>query len=137
MVAYANTGNPYQQYKQQSAMTASPGELTLMLYDGILKNLKLFKMHAEAGAVMKANEVSQKAQAILAELMRSLDMRYPLSEQLLSLYDFILNDVVQANVKKDPDAVDTAISMVAELRDTWHEAMRINRQQILGRGDTI
>lgn len=126
MVAYANAGN---QYKQQSAMTASPGELTLMLYDGCIKDLKLARIQIEADDFIKSNESLQKAQAILAELMRSLDMRYDIAKQLMSLYDFILETVVWANVKKDIQKIDEALALVTDIRDTWQQAVRINRQQ--------
>ena len=132
MVAYASAGSQYDQYKRQSAMTASPGELTLMLYDGAIKNLKLFKMYNASKDFIKANEVSQKTQAIIAELMRSLDMRYEVSQQLLRLYDYILSDVVQSNIKKDDAPADTAMDMLTDLRDTWQQATRLNRQQTLG-----
>ncbi len=126
MVAYASAGD---QYKQQSAMTASPGELTLMLYDGCIKNLKLAKIHIAAKDYAKSNDTLQKAQAIIAELMRSLDVRYDIAKQLMQLYDFILSTVVQANVKKDIQKVDEALSLVEDLRETWQQVIRINRSK--------
>ena len=130
MVAYANAGN---HYRQQSAMTASPGELTLMLYDGCIKNLKLSKLHIDGKDYAKANDVLQKTQAIIAELIRSLDLRYDLAKQLHSLYDFIFDTVVQANVKKDVKLADDALGLLEELRDTWRQAVKINRQQTPGK----
>lgn len=129
MIAYANTGSQYNQYRQQSAMTASSGELTLMLYDGCIKDLKLAKMYIEEKDLHRANENSKKAQAILDELMRTLDMRYPISEQLLQIYEFILHLVVESNMKKDTKMLDSAVEMVTELRDTWQQAVRLNRQR--------
>lgn len=129
MLAYSAAGN---QYKQQSAMTASPGELTLMLFDGCIKNLKLNKIHIENKDFGGANLVSQKAQSIITELMRSLDMRYDLSKQLWQLYDFMLNQLVSSNIKKDVEAVDLVLGMVTEIRETWQQAVRLNRQQSIG-----
>jgi flagellar protein FliS len=126
MVAYANAGN---QYRQQSAMTASPGELTLMLYEGCIKNLKLSKIHVQAKDYEKSNIVLQKAQAIIAELMNTLDMRYDLSKEMVALYDYIINLLVWANVKKDIVRIDESIGLVSELRDTWQQAVLIDRQQ--------
>lgn len=129
MVAYANAGNQYNQYRQQSAMTASPGELTLMLYDGCIKDLKLSKMSIEEKDFFKANENSKKAQAILDELIRTLDMQYPISQQLLQLYDFILHLVIDSNIKKDIVPLDSALELLVELRDAWQQAVRLNRQR--------
>lgn len=129
MVAYANAGD---QYRQQSAMTASPGELTLMLFDGCIKNLKLAKIHITAKDYAKANDTLQKAQSIIIELLRSLDMRYDIAKQLSQLYDFILNTVVQANVKKDTEKTDLALGFMTDLRETWQQVVRINRAKQQG-----
>lgn len=137
MVAYANPNAGYSQYKTQSAMTASPGELTLMLYDGCIKNLKLSKMYMVEKNISRANETSIKAQAIVSELMRSLDMQYEVSEQLFSLYVFINKQIAESNMKKQPELVDAPLSLITELRDTWQQAVRINRHQIMGNGNLI
>lgn len=137
MVAYTTQNSQYNQYKQQSAMTAAPGELTLMLYEGCVKDLKLAKIKIEEKDFVKANEYSQKAQAILFELMRTLDTRYEVGKQLLSLYEFILDLVVQSNVKKDTVRLDQALEFVTEIRDTWKQAVKLNRQQVFGKGNTV
>lgn len=137
MVAYSTPGNQYNLYKQQSAMTASPGELTLMLYDGCIKALKLARTYIEEKDFVKSNEASQKAQAIIAELMRTLDTRYEVGKQLLALYDFVLNLIVSSNIKKNAGMVDQALEFVTGLRDTWQQAVRINRQQVFGKGSSV
>ncbi len=137
MVAYSTPGNQYNQYKQQSAMTASPGELTLMLYDGCVKNLKLARTYIEDKDLAKSNEASQKAQAIIAELMRTLDTRYEVGKQLLALYDFLLDLIVRSNVQKSTKLIDQALEFATGLRDTWQQAVRINRQHVFGKGSSI
>jgi len=131
MLASAKNG-AYDRYKQQNAMTASPGELTLMLFEGGIKNLKLAKMSIGKKDYIRANEHSQKAQRIVAELMRSLDMRYELAKQMMPLYDFILNTIVESNIKKDPEKLETALQMLTDLRDTWREAVARNRKESFG-----
>ncbi len=132
MVAYANPGSQYNQYKQQSAMTASPGELTLMLYDGCIKYLKLFKMYVQEKDLAKANDSSKKAQAIIDELIRTLDLNYEISDGLLRLYDYIYRRMIDANMKKNLETADECISMLQEIRDTWQQAIRLNRQKVMG-----
>ncbi len=122
------------QYQQQSAMTASPGELTLMLYDGCIKFLKQSKLYMEEKNIEKASNTSIRAQDIITELMATLDPQYQVSDGLFRLYDFILRQVVQSNLKKDPTMVDVPIQMMTELRDTWQQAVRINRQQVASQG---
>ena len=118
-------------------MTASPGEVTLMLYDGCVKDLNLSKAYMAENDYIKSNEASQKAQAIVAELMRTLDTRYELGRQLLSLYDFILDTIVRSNIKKDIGLVEQALGFVVELRDTWQQAVRLNRRQVFGKGSAV
>ncbi|MDR0249167.1 MAG: flagellar export chaperone FliS [Oscillospiraceae bacterium] len=130
-------GNPYSQYREQSAATASPGELTLMLYDGCVKNLKLSKLYIGERDYAKANDTSKKAQAIVDELIKTLDLRYDVASQMLSLYDFVLRTIVEGNVQKDAAKIDTAIEFISELRDTWHQAVRLNRQKVMVSGGHI
>ncbi|MCL1820007.1 MAG: flagellar export chaperone FliS [Oscillospiraceae bacterium] len=133
---YAATPQPasaqYGRYQQQSAMTASPGELTLMLYEGCVKFLKQSRIYLEDQDIEKASNTSIKAQKIISELMATLDMSFDISNNLYSLYDFILRLVVQSNIKKEASMLDEPIKMMSELRDTWQQAVKLNRQQSYG-----
>ncbi len=120
--------NPYQQYARSSAMTASPGELTLMLYDGCIKHLRLAKEAVAEHNVEGANAGLLKAQAILEHLTVTLDMRYEISGQLFSLYQYMDTKLREANVKKQPEGIGEVIGLLSELRDTWQQAVRLNRQ---------
>jgi flagellar protein FliS len=137
MYAMKSPASQYSQYQKQSAMTASPGELTLMLYDGCIKFLKQSKLFMEEKNIEKASNTSLRAQNIISELMATLDPQYEMSDGLFKLYDFILHNVIQSNVKKDPQMLDIPIEMMTELRDTWQKAVRINRQQTVTRGGLV
>lgn len=117
--------NPYQQYKESSVKTASPQELTLMLYNGALKYMNLGRVSIEQKNISGANEALKRAQDIIHELNLTLDMQYPISQNLRALYIYILEKLVDANIKKDVKYVDEAVAMVTELRDTWKEAMKL------------
>lgn len=121
-MAMASSG--YQQYKQNSIMTASPEELTLMLYDGCLKFMKQAKMQIEAKNTEAAHIAINKAQNILEELNLTLKMDYEVSKGLRPLYIFMLEQLYLADVKKDTKYIDDVYSLVEDLRDTWKEAMR-------------
>jgi len=122
--------NPYGQYKQNSIMTASPQELTLMLYNGALKFIGQGKLYIEQKNVSKANETIMKAQAIIQELNITLNMDYEVSTGLRSLYTYIIDKLVDANIYKEIKHLDEASEMVTELRDTWKEAMRLSKTGI-------
>ena len=134
---YATTQQPaaqYGRYQQQSAMTASPGELTLMLYEGCVKFLKQSRLFMEERRFDKASNASIRAQDIISELMATLDMKYDVSKNLYSLYDFILRLVIQSNMKKDALMLEEPINMMSELRDTRQQAVKLNRQQSSAKG---
>lgn len=122
------TANPYQKYKQQAIMTASPGDLTLMLYDGCIKQMNLAHMHMEENNQELRNVAIQKAEAILTELMSTLDMSYEISNNLFQIYEYVYRLLILANVSNDTEKLDEAISRITEIRDAWAEAIKIERK---------
>ncbi len=118
----------YQQYQQNSIMTASPEELTLMLYNGAIKFINLGKLHIENKEIEKANNAIKRAQDIIMELNNTLDMNYEISNNLRSIYTFILEKLIDANIKKDVKFLDEALPLIEEIRDTWKEAMKEARK---------
>lgn len=121
--------NPYNQYKENNIKTASPENLTLMLYNGALKFINQGKLFIDEKNVSKSNDAIQKAQAIIQELNITLDMQYEISKNLRSLYTYILDKLVEANMSKDKAILDEAGVMVTELRDTWKEAMKLAKMR--------
>ena len=117
------TINPYQAYQQNSVMTASPQELTLMLYNGCLKFIKLGKKAMAASQIEDKNTNLIKAQAIIQELRYTLDPSIELSASLADLYDYMYNRLVESNMKNDMALLEEVEGYVVELRDTWKQAM--------------
>lgn len=117
------------QYKQDSVFTATPEELTLMLFNGIIKFITQAEFYMEQGSLDKSNESSQRAQSIIRELMSTLDMKYPISDNLMNLYNYFLQRLVEANTKKDKAIFLEVKNFVEEIRNTWMEAMKIARIQ--------
>ncbi|MCT4663300.1 MAG: flagellar export chaperone FliS [Tissierellales bacterium] len=114
----------YQRYKQNSVLTASPEELTLMLYDGCLKFMRQAKLFIDENNIEKAHNAIIKAENIIDELNLTLKMEYPVSKALRPLYTFILEKLYEANMTKDASIIDEVYPMVEDLRNTWKEAMR-------------
>lgn len=119
--------NPYWQYKQNAVQSASPGELTMMLYDGLVKFLKLAFMALEQNDLSEANNALIRSQEIVAYLNDTLDQRYELSTNLSSLYDFMTRRLIEANTKKDGLIVKEVLELAEELRDTWQQALKMSR----------
>ena len=116
-------------YKRQQVMTATPEALTLMLYNGCLKFIKegveaLAEKHYET-----ANESLQKAQNIISEFRVTLNMDYEISHQLLPLYNYAYDRLVEGNMKSDPTIIAEASDIMTELRDAWAQAMKNAREE--------
>lgn len=114
-------------YQKNAIMTASPAELTLMLYDGAIKFCNLALMGLEKNDYEKKNVNLKKAQAIIMELRSTLDRKYPVWEDFERVYEFIYNQMVEANVHNDAEALERALKYTREMRDTWKEVMRLNK----------
>lgn len=121
--------NAYNAYKQNSVTTASPGELTLMLYNGCIKFLGKAKVAMEQKHVEEKNHNIQRVQAIIAELMSTLNMDMDISKQILPLYEYMNRRLVEANIKNDAAIIDEVTELITDFRDTWKEVIKITRQQ--------
>ncbi|WP_440896331.1 flagellar export chaperone FliS [Amphibacillus sp. Q70] len=117
----------YQAYKNNSVNTASPGELTLMLYNGCLKFIKYGKKGIEDQNMELKNTNIQKAQNIINELMVTLDQGSTIAKDMMPLYDYINHLLIDANIKNDLDILMEAYRLVEEFRDTWKEVLKQTR----------
>lgn len=131
------TTNPYQSYQQNSVNTASPGDLTLMLYNGCLKFLHLAKKAIDEKEISARNTNIQKTQNIIKELMVTLNMDIAISKNLMALYDYMNRQLIQANINNDKSIIEEVESLITEFRDTWKQAIQLNRQQQYGEGGQI
>ena len=122
----------YNAYKQNSVTTASPGELTLMLYNGCIKFLGKAKVAIEEKKIAERNHNLQRSQAIIAELMSTLNMDMDISKQMLPLYEYMNRRLVEANINNDVAIIEEVEGLVTEFRDTWKEVLKITRQQQFG-----
>lgn len=116
--------NPYEQYRQQGVMVANPVELIIMLYDGCIKQLKLAGLAIKDNNMQEANDGLKKAQDIISELIMSLDFHYPLAKELMSIYDFLINSIVDINISKDEKDIEPLIGILSELRKSWTHVLK-------------
>ncbi len=115
--------NPYNQYRRTSIQTASPEKLLLMLYDGLMVFLKQAKQAIEKKNLEQAHTCLVKSQEIITELMSTLNMDYEISDSLYKLYDYQRQQLIRANLEKDPAVIDEVMGFVTELRQTWAQAV--------------
>lgn len=121
--------NAYNNYRNNVIMTASPQELTLMLYDGALKFCRQAMLAIDEGKIKEAHEYIVRVEDIIEEFQATLDKKYEISSNLELLYDYIYRRLVEANIQKDKDILEEVYGLIKELRDTWKEAMKLSKVQ--------
>ena len=113
----------YAQYNNSKVLTASPAELTLMLYEGAIKFCNIAVMAVEKKDVQKAHTNIVKVENIVNYLQSTLDMKYPVSQDFDRIYVYLQQRLTQANMKKDPEILNEVCEHLRSLRDTWKEVM--------------
>lgn len=111
-------------YKNQQIMTASPEQLTLLLYNGALRFLNESIQAMEQGDLPKSHNSNLRVQDIVHEFMRTLDMSYEISQTWAQIYEYTEHCLIQGNIKKDVEQLQNARSMLEEMRDAWAGAMK-------------
>ena len=118
----------YSQYKENSIYTSSPEELTLMLYNGLVKFIMQAQKAINEKEIEKANQSIIRAQDIVLHFQITLDMKFEVSQGLVLLYDYMYRRLVEANTKKDIGILNEVLDLSKELRDTWVQAMKLAKQ---------
>lgn len=121
--------NAYAQYNNSKILTASPAELTLMLYEGAIKFCNIAEVAIEQKDIQKAHTNIVKAQRIIDHLRQTLDMKYAVSQDFDRIYSYLSQRLVEANIKKDKEILEEVNTHLRSVRDTWKEVMRINREK--------
>ena len=119
--------NPYASpaaYRNSSVLTASPGQLVVMLYDGMARFLKQAEIAAGEGAWGHASDRMTKADAILDELLVTLDLDAggELAQRLQAIYVFCKRLLIESRVERQTEPIRHAARLLAELREAWAEA---------------
>ena len=116
-------------YQENSILTASPEELTLMLYNGLVRYIIQASKSIDEKNTERAHDCIIYAQDIIAEFQATLDLKYDISQNLMLLYDFMHRRLIDANVKKDKEILNEVLRLAKELRDTWEQAMKLAKTQ--------
>ncbi len=120
--------NAYAQYKNQSLSTLAPGELLVKLFDELIKQCRLAVIGIGKKDLQLANNSLIKSQTIVSTLAGSLDMRFPISQNLRDMYIFFAQQLLEANMKKNAELVEPLIPLMKDLRDSFDQAEKISRR---------
>lgn len=116
-----------QQYNTSKILTASPAELTLMLYEGAIKFCNIAILGIEQKDVQKAHTNIVKAERIIEELLATLNFKYPVAKDFENVYTYVLDRLTEANIKKDAAILEEVLEHLRGMRDTWKEVMRLTK----------
>ena len=119
-----NAARSAEVYRQQQIMTATPEALTLMLYNGAIKFINESIEASKKKEYEKANTSCIKAQNIISEFRLTLKMEYEISKNLLALYNYAYDRLVEGNMNEDITKLEEAKDILSELRDAWNQAMK-------------
>ena len=121
----ANKG--YAAYTNSRIATASPAELTLMLYEGAIKFCNIAITAIEEKDVMKAHQNIMKVERIVQEFQGTLDFKYPVAKDFNEVYAYLMQRLREANMQKDKDILEEVLRHLRTMRDTWKEVMRLSK----------
>ncbi|HSS58528.1 MAG TPA: flagellar export chaperone FliS [Solirubrobacteraceae bacterium] len=117
--------NPYARpnaYRENSILTASPEQLVVMLYDGAGRFLRQAEGSMIDGSWLQASEKLSRAEAIIDELLATLDMDAgEVADRLQSIYVFCKTRLIEARIERDPVRVDQVARLLGELREAWSQ----------------
>lgn len=121
--------NAYAKYNNSKVLTASPAELTLMLYDGAIKFCNIAIMGIEQNDIEKAHTNIRKVERIIEEFRSTLDRKYAVAEDFDRVYVYLLQRLLEANIKKDKAILEEVNMHLRSMRDNWKEVMRVNKEK--------
>ena len=120
-----NPHNGYAAYANSKIMTASPAELTLMLYEGAIKFCNIAIVAIEQKDNEKAHNNIIKVENIVSEFQITLNRDYKVAEDFDNVYTYLKQRLIEANLKKDKDILEEVLGHLRTMRDTWKEVMRL------------
>jgi len=127
MNAYMN------QYQNNQILSASPEQILIMLYDGSIRFCRQAIHAMDAGQQTVQAEKISRAMAIICEFSNTLNHEVggEVATDLDALYSFMTRELTRANLKHDRKALETVEDLLSGLRETWVEAIEINRNEMM------
>ncbi|MCI8453624.1 MAG: flagellar protein FliS [Lachnospiraceae bacterium] len=112
----------YQQYKEQTVKTMTPGEMLLLLYDELGKRLMRAELALQKEDYKLFDASVGRCKEIVQYLKATLNFNYAISLELNRMYDFFLYELSRLSAGRKPEVVAELKPLVRELRDAFAEA---------------
>jgi len=114
----------HDQYLETQVLTATPGKLVLMLYDGAIRFGNLARASLQRGEIEASHNYIVRVQNIICELRLSLNTSAgSVANNLSNLYSYLHRELVRANLNKDSVPLENAMEIIQSLRESWGEAI--------------
>lgn len=109
------------EYRKNAVNGASPLQLVIMLYDGALRFMEAGRHAMAHGDLPRQNDQLQRAQKIVMELMACVDLERggDIAKNLLSLYTYVLDELVKANMEDNAERIERGMRVMRDLRESW------------------
>ena len=120
--------NILKEYSDNNILQSTPEGLILLLYNKCISNIEAAKYYNGKKNIEKTNKYLQKSQDILYYLQSTLDNKFEISKQLSTMYDFIINQLTVANIKKDSEKMSIALDFTIQMRNLWVDVTQENRK---------
>lgn len=121
--------NGYAAYANSKIMTATPAELTLMLYDGAIKFCNIAIVGIEEKDIEKTHNNIMKVERIIEEFQATLNHRYATAADFDNVYTYLKQRLLEANIKKDKEILEEVLKHLRTMRDTWKDVMKLSAAQ--------
>ncbi len=119
--------DPHSQYKETQILTASPGKLLIMLYDGAISSMEsACDLMSDKAQYDKVNSLLIKSQEIIGELLGSLDFEVggDIAKTLQSLYAYMIKKLMEANFQKKAEPIKEVLTFMKDLRSSWADVLQ-------------
>jgi flagellar protein FliS len=124
------------QYRKSAVSGASPLQLVIMLYDGALRFMEAGRHAMLNNEVFQQNDNLTRAQRIISELLSTLDLEKggEVAKNLFSIYTYVYDRLVEANLEDKPEIVEECSGIFSELRESWVELEKRSRSNAMSEG---
>lgn len=116
-------------YQNNKIQTATKVELTLMLYDAGIKFVNKAIIAVEKRDIEGANNNIIRAENVIVEFRSTLDHKYPVAKDFEVIYDYMYRKLIEANIKKDKEILESVLADFKEMRDIWLQVMKQGKEQ--------
>jgi len=116
-------------YNRSKVNVENPGSIILLSYETLISSLRKSLYHIDKKNIEGANNALIKAQLIVSELDNGLnkEVAKDLCENLSSLYGYVYNRLIDANLAKSKEPIEECIKLIENIYEGWKGIIKGNK----------